>query len=190
LRLTDWERDRLTVFTAAELARRHREAGVLLNAPEVVALICDAMFEAARARATYEEVEAAGRQAVDPADVMDGVAALVDEIRLEVLMGDGTRLVVLRNPLGEAPETPDRQAAPAPPAPDGRERRTLTVRNTGQRVIRVSSHYPFEQVNQRLEFDREATRGFHLDLPAGANLRWAPGEAHDVTLVRYGGSSS
>jgi urease subunit beta len=42
-------------------------------------------------------------------------------------------------------------------------------------------------VNPRLDFDRDAARGFRLNLPAGATLRWAPGETHDVTLVRYGG---
>ena len=51
------------------------------------------------------------------------------------------------------------------------------------------SHYPFEQVNKRLEFDRDAARGFRLDLPAGATLRWGPGETREVTLVRYGGTS-
>ncbi len=188
MRLTEWERDRLTIFTAAELARRHRAAGLKLNAPETIAIICDEMLEAARADASYDEVEAAGRQAVAPADVMVGVPVLVDEIRLEVLMGDGTRLVVLRYPLGE-PETPDSSDSPEPPSPRGRETRTLSVTNSGRRVIRVSSHYPFEQVNQRLEFDRDGARGFRLDLPAGATLRWAPGETREVTLVRYGGTS-
>ena len=61
MRLTPWEEERLLIFAAAELARRHRAAGILLNAPEAVALICDAMLEAARAGASYESVEAAGR---------------------------------------------------------------------------------------------------------------------------------
>ena len=61
MRLTPWEEERLLIFTAAELARRHRAAGLLLNQPETVALICDAMLEAARAGASYDEVEAAGR---------------------------------------------------------------------------------------------------------------------------------
>ena len=108
---------------------------------------------------------------------MDGVPALVDEIRLEVLLGDGTRLIVLRNPLGdEATDGTDWSDAPdlpPPPARTARETRTLIVTNTGTHVIRVSSHYPFEQVNKRLEFDRDAARGFRLDLPAGATLRWA-----------------
>jgi urease beta subunit len=69
----------------------------------------------------------------------------------------------------------------------GRERRTLTVVSTSSRPIRVSSHYPFWQVNRRLEFDREAARGFRLDLPAGTSLRWGPGETREVTLVAVGG---
>jgi len=189
MRLTDWEQQRLTIFTAAELARRHREKGLSLNAPEAIALICDAMLEAARAGATYEEVEAVGRAAVAVDEVMDGVPALVDEVRLEVLMGDGTRLVVLRHPLGEPAAAPDSAELPGPPAAPARETRTLTATNSGKRVIRVSSHYPFEQVNKRLEFDREAARGFHLDLPAGATLRWAPGETREITLARYGGKT-
>jgi urease subunit gamma/beta len=184
--MTDWERDRLTVFAAAELARRHRDAGLALNAPEAIALTCDAMLEAARAGASYEEVEAAGRAAVAVDQVMDGVPALVDEVRLEVLMGDGTRLIVLRHPLGEA-EAPDSADLQLPPSPPARETRTLAVTNTGRRAIRVSSHYPFDQVNRRLEFDRDAARGFHLDLPAGATLRWSAGETREVTIVRYGG---
>src|SRR5689334_19579676 len=100
MRLTASEDERLLIFTAAELARRHRGAGLRLNAPEAIALICDAMLEAARAGASYAEVEAAGRAAVAPSDVIEGVRELVDEVRLEVLMGDGTRLVVLVDPLG------------------------------------------------------------------------------------------
>ena len=100
MRLTPWEEERLLVYSAAELARRHRDRGLLLNAPEAVALICDAMFEAARVGAGYAEVEAAGRSAVGPDDVLPGVRELIDDVRLEVLMGDGTRLVVLVDPLG------------------------------------------------------------------------------------------
>jgi urease beta subunit len=69
----------------------------------------------------------------------------------------------------------------------GRERIRLTVTNTSSRVVRVSSHYPFWRTNRRLEFDRVAARGFRLDVPAGASLRFAPGEAAEVALVRYGG---
>ena len=98
MRLTEREQDRLLIFSAAELARRHLSSGLKLSAPEAIALMCDAMFEAARADASYADVEAAGYGAVATDEVMTGVPALVDEVRLEVLMGDGTRLMVLSEP--------------------------------------------------------------------------------------------
>jgi urease beta subunit len=61
------------------------------------------------------------------------------------------------------------------------------VTSTSRRTIRVSSHHPFERVNQRLQFDREAATGYRLDLPAGSTERWAPGETRTVVLVRFGG---
>lgn len=188
MRLTAWEEERLLIFSAAELARRHRDRGLRLGAPEAIALICDAMLEAARAGATYEEVEAAGYGAVSPEQVLPGVAGLVPEVRLEVLMDDGTRLVVLHAPLGHAgDEAPGavRGTAP-PPGVDRRERVELQVRNTSRRVVRVSSHYPFEHVNRRLEFDRTIATGCHLDIDAGSTERWAPGETRTVRLVRAG----
>jgi len=179
MRLTDWEEQRLLVFGAAELARRHRDAGFALNAPEAIALICDAMFEAARAGESYAAIEAVGRTAVDPEEVMPGVRALVDQVRLEVLMGDGARLVVLSDPLGRPgsgvdPDGPgairpvdevDEMAADAAADATGRASDTarpaleLEVRSESTRVIRVSSHYPFHRVNQRLIFDRAAATG-------------------------------
>jgi urease beta subunit len=70
-----------------------------------------------------------------------------------------------------------------------RERRTIAVRNESLRVVRVSSHLPFDGVNPRLAFDRSAAAGFRLDLPAGASERWAPGEEKEVGLVRFGGEA-
>jgi len=191
MRLTAWEEERLLVFTAAELSRRHRDRGLRLNAPEAIALIADAMFEAARAGGSFSDVEAAGRAAVRPDDVLPGVASLVDEVRVEVLLGDGTRLIVLLDPLGAAASDRDGPgsvtlAADEIPDPTARlERRRLEVRSTSRRVVRVSSHFPFHRVNGRLEFDRAAAEGFRLDLPAGSSERWAPGETRTVTLVRY-----
>ncbi|MBI2776937.1 MAG: urease subunit gamma [Chloroflexi bacterium] len=196
MRLTAWEEERLLIFTAAELARRHRERGLLLNAPEAVAVISDAMLEAARAGASFAEVEAAGRTALRPDEVMPGVASIIDEVRVEVLLEDGTRLVVLLDPLGAGTLEPDgpgsvslaAEAIADPTA--GLDRITLQVRSTSTRVVRVSSHFPFQRVNARLDFDRAAAAGFRLDLPAGSSARWAPGETRTVSLVRYRGSSS
>jgi urease subunit gamma/beta len=195
MRLTAWEEQRLLIFSAAELARRHRAAGLALNAPEAVALICDAMLEAARAGRTYAEVEAAGLTAIAPEEVLDGVRELVEEVRLEVVVGDGTRLVVLVDPLAHGrPAADDGPGAMRPGGAredavgTGRERRTISVRNESRRAIRVSSHFPFDKVNARLAFDRASTVGFRLDLPAGTSEHWAPGETREVKLVRYGGT--
>jgi urease subunit gamma/beta len=94
------EEDRLRIFTAAELARRTLERGLELNAPEAIALICDEMHMAARSGATHEQVLLAGRGALSRDQLIDGVADLLSEIRLEVLLDEGTRLVVLRDPFG------------------------------------------------------------------------------------------
>jgi len=191
MRLTSWEEERLLVFTASELARRHRDRGLLLNAPEAIAIICDAMFEAARGGAGFAEVEAAGLAAVRPDEVMSGVASLVDEVRLEVLLRDGTRLIVLLDPLGAAPSDPDGPGSvslgtePLDDPTEALDRIRLEVSSASRRVIRVSSHFPFHRVNPRLEFDRTAAKGFRLDLPAGSSERWGPGETRIVMLVRY-----
>jgi urease subunit gamma/beta len=196
VRLTSWEEERLLIFSAAELARRHRSAGLLLNAPEAIAIICDAMLEAARAGASYADVEAAGLAAVRPDQVMSGVRELIDDVRVEVLLEDGARLVVLVDPLGAGQPleaggpgaidmAPDDAAGAATEASAGLERLDLTVENTSRRVVRVSSHFPFDRINSRLVFDRAAAVGFRLNLPAGSSERWSPGETRTVSLVRY-----
>ena len=198
MRLTPWEEERLLIFSAAELARRHRAAGIALNAPEAVAIMCDAMLEAARAGARYAEVEGVGLAAVAPGDVLPGVRELIEDVRLEVLLDDGARLIVLLDPLGGGtPPDPvgpgaivQGEGAATRSAPAALERRTLTVTNTSRRVVRVSSHFPFDRVNPRLDFEREAARGFRLDLEAGSSTRWAPGETREVTLVRFTGEGS
>jgi urease gamma subunit len=96
--LSPTENDRLRIFVAAELARRALARGLKLNAPEATAVICDEMHLAARAGDTFEQVLEAGRRAVAAGQLMAGVAELVPEIRLEVLLDEGTRLVVLRRP--------------------------------------------------------------------------------------------
>jgi len=173
--LSPADEERLRVFAAAELARRTIARGLRLNAPEAVALACDEMHLAARAGGSFDDVLAAGRRAVSPAGLLPGVAELVDEIRLEVLLDDGGRLVVLRQPWG-GPDAPGAIRHPEEPVAlnEGRERRRLTVRNGSGRPVRVSSHYPFWRVNPRLEFDRETARGLRLDIPAAPRCAGVP----------------
>jgi urease subunit beta len=70
----------------------------------------------------------------------------------------------------------------------GRDTITLHVANTGDRPIQVGSHYHFFETNNALSFDREAALGYRLDIPAGTAVRFEPGQARDVNLVRYAGS--
>src|SRR6266536_2048278 len=104
--LSPADEERLRVFTAAELARRTIARGLRLNAPEAVALACDEMHMAARAGGSFGDVLAAGGRAVQPAELLPGVADLAEEIRLEVLLDEGSRLVVLRRPWGTGPDAP------------------------------------------------------------------------------------
>ncbi len=99
MRLTAKEMDRLTIFTAAQLARRRRDKGLKLNYPEAVALISDELLEDGREGKSYEEViERAGR-ILTRDDVLDGVPDLVTPLRLEVTFDDGNKLIYLEDPI-------------------------------------------------------------------------------------------
>ena len=63
----------------------------------------------------------------------------------------------------------------------------ITVANTGDRPIQVGSHTHFSEANKALEFDREKSLGFHLNISAGTSIRFEPGETKRVELVEFGG---
>ena len=63
----------------------------------------------------------------------------------------------------------------------------LTVRNTGDRPIQVGSHFHFFEVNRYLEFDRDASFGCHLNIPATTAIRFEPGDEKEVEVVAFGG---
>ena len=71
---------------------------------------------------------------------------------------------------------------------EGRDVVTLKITNTGDRPIQVGSHYNFYETNSALDFDREATRGFRLDIPAGTAVRFEPGQSREVDLIAYQGN--
>jgi len=99
MRLTPKEMDRLTVFVAAELARRRRAKGLKLNYPEALALICDELLEDGRQGMSYEEVMEHAERILTREDVMDGVPEMVDPIRLEVNFDDGNKLIYVKEPI-------------------------------------------------------------------------------------------
>ena len=69
----------------------------------------------------------------------------------------------------------------------GKDVKTLTVSNSGDRPIQVGSHYHFYEANKSLIFDRDITLGMRLDIPAGTAIRFEPGDSTDVKLVPYSG---
>ena len=99
MRLTSKEMDRLTIFMAAELARKRRSRGLKLNYPEAVALISDELLEDGREGKTYEEVLAHAVNILSRTDVLDGVPELATPIRLEVTFDDGNKLIYVENPI-------------------------------------------------------------------------------------------
>ena len=103
MRLTPMELDRLTIFTAAELARRRRAKGWKLTHPEALALICDEMHEAARGGASYEEVVRVGQTTLHADEVLEGVAELIGTIKIECLFGDGMRVLHVEQPIAPGP---------------------------------------------------------------------------------------
>ena len=70
----------------------------------------------------------------------------------------------------------------------GRATCRLRVANRGDRPIQVGSHYHFAETNAALAFDREAARGFRLNIAAGTAVRFEPGQTREVRLVAYAGA--
>ena len=69
----------------------------------------------------------------------------------------------------------------------GRATLKVIVSNAGDRPIQVGSHYHFYETNTALSFDREAIRGYRLNIPAGTAIRFEPGQQREVELVEYAG---
>ena len=70
----------------------------------------------------------------------------------------------------------------------GRRTARIVVKHTGDRPVQIGSHYHFFEVNNALEFDRDAARGMRLNIAAGTAVRFEPGEEKEVELVEFGGA--
>ena len=99
MRLTPRESEKLTIYMMAMVAERRKAAGIKLNHPESVAIICAAAMDGARAGKTVEEVMEDARNVLTLDDVMDGVSDLVDSVQVEAVFTDGSRLVTVHSPI-------------------------------------------------------------------------------------------
>lgn len=193
--LTPTEMERLTIYVAAELARKRKAKGLKLNHPEATAYIVDEILEGAREGRSVADLIGFGSTLLTPADVMPGVAELMPVLQVEATFPDGTKLVTVHEPIRGAGVagggTLPGEIIPAEGDIEinaGRAKVQLKAINTGDRPIQVGSHFHFFEVNKALDFDRAKAFGMHLDIPAGSAVRFEPGEAKDVTLAAFGGT--
>jgi urease subunit gamma len=99
LMLTPRETEKLVIYQVAELARRRRERGLRLNFPESIALITEALLEAARDGKSVADVIELGKQVLTREDVMEGVPEMVALVQVEATFRTGTQLVSVSNPI-------------------------------------------------------------------------------------------
>ncbi len=97
--LTPKEMERLTIFTAAEIARRRKAKGIKLNVPEAIAYITDALVEGAREDKTVAQLMSEGAELLTMDDVLPGVTELIPLIQVEAHFLDGTKLISVHNPI-------------------------------------------------------------------------------------------
>ncbi|WP_421760890.1 urease subunit beta [Devosia sp.] len=195
MNLTPTEMDRLTIFTAAEMARRNRKLGIRLSHPEAVALITDEVMLAARRDMPYAEIRDMASRLLTTDDVEPGVAEMVPMIYIECAFAEGTKLLVLFEPISIGhlpllePTFPGQVFTPEGEIEffeDG-ESVTLDVVNSADRDVQVRSHTHFFESNRSLDFDRALSWGMKLDRPAGMGIRFEPGVAKSVRLVPIAG---
>ncbi|HET7216855.1 MAG TPA: urease subunit gamma [Vicinamibacterales bacterium] len=216
MHLTPRELDKLVLHQAGFLAQKRLARGIRLNYPEAVALIATQLLEFIRDGRSVAELMDLGRQLLGHADVAEGVPEMIDEVQIEGTFPDGTKLVTVHHPIvaehGNMELALYGSFLPAPTASAGRpalaidaapgeisgpggeiainadrETARIAVTNRGDRPIQVGSHYHFIETNRALAFDRAASYGMRLDIPAGTAVRFEPGETKTVDLVAIAG---
>lgn len=99
MELTPRDKDKLMLFSAAQLAERRKARGLKLNYPEAVALISFEIMEGARDGRSVADLMSFGREILSREEVMEGVAEMVDEVQVEATFPDGTKLVTVHTPI-------------------------------------------------------------------------------------------
>lgn len=194
--LTQTELERLTIYTAAELARKRRKKGLKLNHPEATAIIADEILEGAREGRSVAEMISYGSTLLTSDDVMPGVGDMMHMLQVEATFPDGTKLVTVHEPIRSGKKKTKENIVPGEIiAGDGdikinagKRSTKLKVLNTGDRPVQIGSHFHFFEVNPGLDFKRKDAYGKHLDIPAGTAVRFEPGESKEVQLVKFGGA--
>jgi urease subunit gamma/beta len=208
--LSPQELDKLTLHQAGFLAQKRLARGRRLNHPEAVALIATQLLELIRDGRSVSELMDLGKHLLGRRQVMDGVPEMIADVHVEGTFPDGSKLVTVHDPIvrddgdlalalyGSFLPVPalDAFADAVEQSPGaivvlpgdielnaGRATLAIAVTNTGDRPIQVGSHYPFADTNPALAFDRAATAGMRLDIPAGTAVRFEPGETKTVSLV-------
>ncbi len=216
MHLNPRELDKLILHQAGCLAQKRLARGLRLNHPEAVALIATQLLEFVRDGKSVAELMNLGRQLLGRNQVMSGVPAMITEVQVEGTFPDGTKLITVHHPIASADgnlvlalhgsflPVPDASLFQSAEESDlepgaciamegevelnaGRSAISLPVTNLGDRPIQVGSHYHFIEVNASLEFDRLASYGKRLDIPAGTAVRFEPGETKTVQLVDIAG---
>lgn len=217
MRLSPREVDKLLLHNAGFLAQKRLARGLRLNHPEAVALLATQILELIRDGRRVAELMDVGRRILGRRQVIEGVPEMIHEVQVEGTFPDGTKLVTVHDPIaledgdldlalyGSFLPVPSLDRFAAPPQPivpgerfiapgeivlnEGRREATITVVNRGDRPIQVGSHYPFADTNRALDFDRALAAGMRLDIPAGAAVRFEPGESKTVRLVTTASSA-
>ncbi|MCX4791034.1 MULTISPECIES: urease subunit gamma [unclassified Streptomyces] len=100
MNLAPREIDKLLVYVVADLARKRQGRGLKLNYSESVALITEAILEAARDGRSVADCMELGRQIVSEDDTMPGVRDMLGLLQVEASFVDGTKLVSCHDPIG------------------------------------------------------------------------------------------
>jgi len=217
MHLSPRELDKLLLHNAGFLAQKRLARGLRLNYPEAMALIATQLLEFIREGKRVAELMDLGRQLLGRQQVMPGVAAMICEVQVEGTFPDGTKLVTVHHPIASEngdlalalhgsflpvpalslfqPAAFEAEAEPGACEVQagelelnaGRESVTLVVTNLGDRPVQVGSHYHFMETNAQLRFDRRKAYGKRLDIPAGAAVRFEPGETKTVRVVDIAG---
>lgn len=215
MHLSPRELDKLTLHQAGFLAQKRLARGLRLNHPEAVALIATVILEFIRDGRSVAELMNLGRQLLGRNQVMSGVPEMIYDVQVEGTFPDGSKLVTVHHPIASengnlqlalhgsflpVPEVSVFKPVAAEPVPGSMEIKEgeielnaghttaeISVTNLGDRPIQVGSHYHFIETNASLKFDRGEAYGKRLDIPAGAAVRFEPGETKTVKLVEIAG---